>query len=386
MDIINGKIFTMEDEIIENGFITIQNGKILKYGDMSKYVKTSNEIIEAYGQIVMPGFVDAHTHMGIFEEGISVEGDDGNEDTDPVTPQLRAIDGINTFDISFKDALKNGITTVVVSPGSANVIGGQMAILKTAGTRIDDMIIKEPFAMKISLGENPKSIYSGKNQTPATRMAIASLIRESLKKAKEYYEEKQNIEADDECDDTLEFDFKCESLIPVITGEIPVHFHAHRADDIYSAMRIAKEFNLDYVIVHATEGVKIADDLLKDNVKVIVGPVLTDRSKPELRELSAKSAGDLAKKGILVSLSTDHPETPIKYLNICGGISVKNGMDYWECLKSLTINGAKICGVDDRVGSIKVGKDADIIFLNGDPLSIYTDVTLVMVNGIIQKF
>lgn len=384
MEIINGTIYTMEDGVIEKGFVRTQGEKITQVGEMADYVPQQDQVFDAQGCIVMPGFVDPHTHLGLFEDGLAFEGEDGNEDTDPATPQLRAMDAINTFDRCFDEALASGVTSVVSTPGSANPIGGQMVLMKTYGRRIENMIIKEPLAMKMALGENPKCAYNSKNQAPVTRMATASIIREQLKKAAEYYDEKMKLEVEDteeEEADSLEFDFKCESLLPVITGEMPVHFHAHRADDMYTAMRIAKEFSLDYVLVHATEGKKIVQDLKEEKVPVIVGPVMTDRSKPELREQSEDTAGYLSKEGVLVALTTDHPETPLKYYPLCGAICVKHGMDYMEALKAMTINGAIICHAQDRIGSLKEGKDADIVVFRGDPLNIMSKIELVMVNG-----
>lgn len=384
MTIINGNIYTMEGTIIPNGFVEIQGDKIAKVGSMEDFTGDS-DTLDAQGGVVMPGFVDIHTHLGLFEEGISFEGEDGNEDTDPVTPHLRTVDGVNTFDVGFEEALAAGVTTVAVAPGSANPIGGQILLMKTAGHRIDKMLLKEPLAMKIALGENPKCTYNSKNQTPVTRMATAALIRESLQKTRDYYDQKVRLEMDEECDDTVEFDMKCESLIPVILGEMPVHFHAHRADDIHTAMRIAKEFDLKYVIIHATEGQKVADDLLEEKVPVVIGPVMTDRSKPELREQSLETAGVLASKGIQVALCTDHPETPLKFFAICGALCVKYGMDKQAALRAMTLTPAEIVGMEERIGSLKAGKDADIVLFDGDPLDLYTHVKHVIVNGTIVK-
>lgn len=381
MTIINATIYTMEGEPIQCGYLTTEGGKIVAVGSMEDFAGDPARCIDAKGGILTPGFIDPHTHLGIFEEGICFEGEDGNEDTDPATPQLRAIDAVNTFDVGFAEALQAGVTAVVTGPGSANPIGGQMVLLKTAGHRVDNMVVKEPFAMKMALGENPKVIYNSKNQSPVTRMATAAIIREQLLKARDYAEAKRRMEEDEESDDTIEYDFKCESLLPVLSGEMPVHFHAHRADDIYTAMRLAKEFHLNYVLVHATESKKVLDDLVEEQVPVIIGPVMTDRSKPELREQALDTAGILAKAGVATALCTDHPETPLKFYPVCAALCVRNGMDYMDALRAMTIVPARICGVEHRMGSLAPGKDADFVWFDGDPLSIYTHVELVAVDG-----
>lgn len=372
MDIINTKIFTMNDDnaIVENGYIKTEDGKITALGEMNAYTQSGAEIFDAEGANAYPGFVDGHTHLGMFEDSLTFEGDDGNEATDPITPQLRAIDAINPFDRCFAEALEGGVTTVLTGPGSANPIAGQICAIKTYGKRIDNMIVKSPAAIKFALGENPKSVYNDKNQAPVTRMATTALIREMLFKAKRYCEELIKCDSDTEEYDPPEYDAKCEALLPLIKREIPAHFHAHRADDIFTAIRIAKEFSLDYVIVHATEGYMIADELKKENATVLAGPYLTDRSKPELKNLTTTATGIMNKNGIPTAIITDHPETPIQYLTMSAAVAVRDGMSELEAIKAITSVPAKICGIYDRVGSLEVGKDADIVLFEGSPLDI----------------
>lgn len=380
--ITNADILTMdaENREIKNGYIIVENHTITAVGEMRDCPSVPDaEIIDAGGRLITPGLIDAHSHIGMWEDSLCFEGDDGNEDTDPCTPQLRAIDAINPLDRAFSEAFAAGITTVISGPGSANPIGGQFAAIKTYGKRIDDMVIKAPVGMKIALGENPKSAYNEKSQTPTTRMATAAIIRENFYKALEYANtlEKYNKTPDEE--EKPEYDAKCEALIPVLRGELPLHAHAHRADDIFTAIRIAKEFGLKLVLVHCTEGHLIADELKDDRYPMLLGPILTDRSKPELKNQSEAAPGILSKCGLKTAIITDHPETPEKYLTLCAAMAVKHGMTRTEALRAVTINPAEICGISDRVGSIETGKDSDIIIWNGDPLDIMTSPYKVIV-------
>ncbi len=382
MIIKNARIITMNgDEIIENGYIIIQNGKIKEVAE-GEVSANDEDIFDANGGTVTPGFIDAHTHLGMIEDSITFEGDDLNEESSPISPQLSAIDGINPLDVCFADAYKAGVTSVCTGPGSANPISGAMVAMKTYGKRVDDMMISCPCAMKFALGENPKSVYHGKSEAPQTRLATASLIREALTKAKKYVKSMDNYEADSENFDEPEYDDKNEALAPVIKGECPAHFHAHRADDIFTAIRIANKFSLKYTIVHCTEGYMIADELLKENVSAIVGPNMTDRSKPELKNLSFENPKILNQHGILTAISTDHPETPVQYLPICAALAHKHGLPYMDALKAITVNAAKILGIDDKVGIIKKGMDADIAIFDGDPLNLYTNTVKTIINGI----
>ena len=375
----NAKIYTMDEKgIIEKGDILIKDGKIQTIDE--NITANGAEVIDATGKLVFPGFIDAHSHIGMWEDSVGFEGADGNEDSDPVTPHLRAIDAINPFDRSFEEAIAGGVTCVATGPGSANVIGGQFCVIKTYGKRIDKMVIKEPAAMKVAFGENPKSVYHEKHQAPQTRMATAAILREALFKAKEYLNKKLEAEKDDE-KDPPEFDIKSESLIKVLNKEIPLKAHAHRADDIFTAIRIAKEFDVNLTLDHVTDGYLIVDELKEENIPCIVGPNLTDRSKVELKNLDFKNPGILAKNGILVAIMTDHPVIPQKYLTLCAALACKSGMDELEALKAITINPAKILGVDSRVGSIKEGKDADIVIYSGHPFELFSEVEYVLING-----
>lgn len=384
MLILNATIHTMVGEPIPNGWLRTEGNKIAALGVMPKAPENGETAIDVCGAELYPGMIDAHTHLGMWEDGLTFEGDDGNEETDPVTPQLRAVDAVNPLDRCFSEALAAGVTTVVTGPGSANPIGGQLAAIKTCGSCIDEMIVKAPVAVKMALGENPKSVYHGKNQTPSTRMATAALIREELFKAKRYLEDMERAKTDEDFDPP-EFDMKAEALLPALQGSVEVHFHAHRADDIDTAIRIAREFHLNYVIVHGTEAHLIADRLKKEGTRVLAGPFLCDRSKPELRNLTPANPGIISAKGILTAIITDHPVVPIQYLAACAGLAVREGMSREEALKAVTINPAKICGLDDRVGSIEVGKDADLVVFDEDPLSMAAKPVYVIADGKIVK-
>lgn len=370
----NATIHTMNDnsDVIYNGYIETDGKTISKIGS-----DWNGEGIDLGGADVYPGFIDAHSHLGLFTSGVGIEGEDFNEDSDPVTPQLDTADAIYPLDSSFFDAASSGVTTSVVSPGSTNTIAGLISAIKTSGKRIDDMLIKS-VGMKFSLGENPKMTYLDKDTAPVTRMAIAALIREALNKAKRYLEQKQKAES---IDDEPEYDAKCEALIPLLKKEIKAHFHCHRADDIFTALRISKEFDLDCVLIHCTEGHLIADELKEENAECVVGPLLCDRSKPELSNLSEKNPAVLSSKGIKTAICTDHSEVPVQFLPISVGIAIKNGMSFEDGLKSVTSVAAKISGIYDRVGSLEIGKDADLVVFNSNPFEIMSSPLLVVTDG-----
>ncbi|MGL5346709.1 MAG: amidohydrolase [Peptostreptococcaceae bacterium] len=374
----NGTINTITNGIVQED-ILIENGKIIEIGKNIVAPLDAN-IIDAEGKFIFPGFIDAHTHLGLWEDGMGFEGADGNEETDPITPHLNPIDGINPMDNTFKEAIQGGITSVCTTPGSANVMGGQCIAIKTLGKRIDKMVIKNPVASKIAFGENPKSCYGRDEKTPQTRMAIAALLRENLKKAEEYLEEIE-LYMEHEDHDKPEYDIRMESLLPVLQGEIPFKVHAHRADDIFTAIRIAKEFDIKLTLDHCTEGHLIADELLEEGYPVIVGPSLSERSKIELRNLTFDTAGILSDTGLDVSITTDHPVVPVQYLPVCAGIAIKHGMKKEKALESITINPAKALGIDDRVGSIEVGKDADVVVWDGCPLELQSNVLFTIIDG-----
>lgn len=348
-----------------------------------KQISSKIEIDEAYqiidldGLNIYPGFVEAHCHMGLHGYGIGFEGQDINEKNDIITPELRGIDSINPQDPTFKLAANAGITCVCAGPGSTNVLGGTFSVLKTVGNCVDKMIIRKDAAMKCAFGENPKTYY--KEKCNYTRMSTAAKLREMLFKVQEYKEEFDNYNSG--TGDKPTFDMKLNALLPVIEKKIPLKAHAHRADDICTAIRIAKEFDVLLTIEHCTEGHLIVDVLSECGCPIAVGPTLTHASKFELRNKSWETAGILSKAGCQVSIITDSPVVPEEYLPICAGYAVKAGMDPFEALKAITINPAKHIGVDDRVGTLEVGKDADIVVTDGDPLVSSTNVKMTIING-----
>lgn len=375
MVIINGKIFTMEDEVIESGYIRTKDAVIEDIGDMSSFQLQKNEdVIDAKGAWVLPGLIDPHSHIGITEEKWGIIADDCNEATNPVTASLRAIDAINPMDPAFHEAIKAGVTSVMVGPGSANVVGGLFAFIKTQGRCIDHMIMKFPAAMKIAFGENPKTAYGDKDQYPSTRMATAALLRQTLQAAVQYKKDKENGKLEKE-------DFELEPWLPVLNHEIPMKAHAHRADDILTAIRIAKKFDVDITIDHGTESHLIVDEVKASGFPVIVGPDLTSRSKLEVKNMNFKTNNVLYNAGILFSITTDHPVSMVQYLPICAGFAVKHGLPLMEGLKAMTIHAARISRVEDRVGSLKKGKDADIVIFSGNPMEVFTETLFTIMNG-----
>lgn len=387
----NGKIETVTQGVIQPGSVFVDNGVIVEVGtDEQVQVKvkeyTANgdadvQVIDAKGLTVYPGLIDAHCHIGMWEDSVGDEGAEGNEDTDPVMPQLRAVDGLFFMDKSFVDARNAGITTCVTGPGSANAIGGVFAAVKTDTRRINKMVLKESVAMKIALGQNPKMVYSDKSQTPSTRMATVALIREAFMKAIDYKEDVERHQEDPSENSKPDYDIKSAALIDVLNGKLPVKVHAHRADDILTAIRLSKEFGFKLTVEHCTEGHFISDILQEENVGCICGPFMTDRSKLELKNLTPMTPGVLSNKGIKVAIMTDYPCTPIQYLPLCASIAAKYGMGREEALKAITINAAELTGIDDRVGSIEAGKDADLVIADGDILDIKTNVKYTIING-----
>lgn len=374
----NARIITGDGRVIERGEVAFDD-KIRYVGE--KYPGEADEVIDASGYTVTPGLIDAHCHVGLFGDSTGFEGADANEDSDPIMPQLRAVDGINPQDRSFEDARKAGITTVVTGPGSANAVGGQFAAVKTYGVCVDDMLLKAPCAMKMALGENPKTVYNDKNQTPVTRMGTMALIRELLYKTINYRDALKKYEDDSEENEKPDFDIKLEAMLPVINREIPVKVHAHRADDICSAIRLAKEFDIRVTIEHCSDGDIIADILEREKIPVMLGPTLTDRSKPELRNLSFATYKNLSERGIKTAIITDHPEITIENLPLCAALAVRNGMDGEKALSAITLTAAENCGIGDRVGSLCEGKDADIAVFTCDPTDFGAECIMTFING-----
>lgn len=357
------------------GDVLIEDGKIAKVG---KGIKSKNaEVIDATGKYVLPGFIDAHSHVALFEEGIG-SAQDGNEVGDPITADVRAIDAFNPYDIAIKRALDGGFTTVMILPGSANVIGGQGAIVKFKSNIVDYCIVKSPAGLKMATGENPKRVYGSMNKLPSTRLGIAAIMRSYFMKVQDYMEKKRGaIEKD--CA-FLDRDPKLEIGELVLNGEIPARIHAHRAQDIVTAIRVAKEFNFKLVIEHGTEAYKVVDYLVENNVPVVVGP-FGFRTKIELKDQTYDNIRILNEKGVLTAIMVDHPVNPLEYANMQAAIAMKYGAKKEDLLKMLTINPAKILGIDNIVGSIEVGKDADIAIWDNDPFLPQARVEKVFIEG-----
>ncbi len=378
MLIVNGTVHTMEVGTIPSGFVQTEGPRIVRVGPMSDLpgAGDADGIIDAKGGHILPGFIDAHCHVGLY--GGAAQEDDLNESPAPCTPQLRALDGVDPLNQYFREARQAGITCVLTGPGSANPIAGQSVLVKTAGRVIDQMAVRAPASMKFALGENPKGVH--KDHGPATRMASAALIREQLTKALDYSLKWELAQADGGADGP-EFDARLDALRPVVGGRLAAHFHAHRADDIVTAVRLSKEFGLDCVIVHGTEAHLVADFLAREGVPVITGPFLMDRCKPELGRLTMENTAILARAGVQVAICTDHPETPIALLPFCAAMAARAGMDEEEALAAITINAACIAGAGDRLGSLSPGKDADIVVMDGHPFHWRSRAVHVLLDG-----
>ena len=369
-----GKVLTLDyDRIIENAVIIIDGPLIRAVGENLPLPEDCT-VIDAAGKYVLPGFIDAHTHIGLDEEIYAVEGDDVNEISDPVTPELQALDGINLDDLAFADALSGGVTRSISLPGSANVIGGQAVLLKHLAARPDEMIYKNPAGLKAALGENPKRVYSQQKKAPITRMASASLLREAL------FVAGQNM---DKIDLNPREAYRQKPLQSVLRKEMPLMVHAHRADDILTALRIKDEFDIDMIIQHGTEAFKVAEELVKRNVPVLLGPLLVNRAKVEMKEVSFKNAARLDQQGVKFSFITDHPVIPIKYLRECAAIAVREGLDEETALRALTITPAQILKIDHEIGSITAGKRADMVIFDGHPFDFRSQVRYTIVDGIL---
>lgn len=375
MRIQNGILMTMNGAPIPHGYVDFEHGLITGCGAMAQAPAYEGAVLDAGGGYILPGLIDAHTHIGISEEGLRWEGEDCNETTDPVTPDMRVVDGFNPFDTAIAKARKAGVTTVGVSPGSTNVIGGQIAAIKLHGKTVEEMTLKAPAAIKFALGENPKRNYGeSRGRTPMTRMATAAIMRKTLTRAQRYAAQKSRGED--------LYDPELEPLLPLLHGEIPAHFHAHRADDILTAIRIAHEFDLNYSILHATGAGNIIDTLVKEGRIPVVGPSIGPAGKPESRDTSFATCGQLYAAGLDVAITTDHDVTPLWMLPLFASMCVREGLPEDAALRAITIHAARALGVEDRVGSLETGKDADIVVFSGHPFHYLTKVQTVFINGL----
>lgn len=371
----NGVLYDIETDREVKRDILVKNGKIAEVSESIDYEEENLEVIDVEGKFVSPGIIDCHTHMGIIEEATGKIGVDNNECSEPVTPQLNSINAVNPFDIAFHDALMSGVTCVMSTPGSNNVVGGQNIAIKTHGTIIDKMIVKNPVGFKIALGENPISTYGTDKKCPMTRMAVAALIRELFMRTEDYIARKEKGKID-------ERDIKLEAVIPVLKGQIPLRAHAHRADDIATAIRIADEFKIEKLVIeHGTEAHLIKDFLKEKNIPVAVGPMLSPRIKMEMKERNYRTICELAEVGIKAALITDHPYNSIDQLRSVAAIAMAEGLSYKDAMKALTINPSEILECDDRVGKLQPGYDADIVVYNGNPLHINSKVQFTMLEG-----
>lgn len=382
--IVNGTIYSASNRPdvpfrMPKGTILIENGTIKAVGERVD-IPEGSEVIDVAGSIVTPGLFDAHCHIGIYEDGATDAGNDTNESSDPVTAEVRALDAINPRDVAFKDAIAAGVTCVQTDPGSANIIGGQTVVMKTWGSSVaDELVIKFPSGMKGALGENPKRVYSGQDKMPKTRMGNAAVMRRALVQAQDYLRKKAL--AVDKPDKQPDFDLSKEALACVIRKEIPLRVHCHRADDILTAIRIAKEFDIDISLEHCTEGDKVLESVRASGFPVTMGPCLTDKSKLEVKDIGFAAPVALSKAGVKLALITDHPVFPIQYLRLSAGLAIREGMDEDFALLSITRFPAEIAGVSDRVGSIEPGKDADLAVWTKDPFEYDSKVLYTFIEG-----
>ena len=376
--IIGGRVVPIEGDPVDDGTVLLRDGKIAAVEGPGFAVPPGADVVDVTGKWVLPGFIDAHAHVGVAEEAEGWAGQDTNERTDPVAAHVRALDAINPADQGFRDAISGGVLAVNVNPGSANPIGGQTVAIKCWGRTVDEMVLREPAGLKSALGENPKRVYGERNETPSTRLGTAAVIRGAFVAAQNY-QAKLAAAADDS--GPVERDLKLEALGRVLRREIPWRQHCHRADDIATAMRMAREFGYDLVIDHGTEAYLLADQIAAASIPVIIGPLLTSRSKVELRNRSLANPGRLARAGVTIAITTDHPVVPIHFLVHQATLAVKEGLDRDTALAALTINPARIAGVDGRLGSIEPGKDADLVLWSGDPLDVFSRAQRALIGG-----
>ncbi|HEY2288688.1 MAG TPA: amidohydrolase [Streptosporangiaceae bacterium] len=379
--IVGGRVVPVTGAPLDGGTVLIADGRITAVGQ-GLVVPADATVIDAAGRWVLPGFIEAHGHVGVDEEAQGWAGDDTNEMTEPVTAQVRAIDAINPADLGFRDAISGGVLAVNVNPGSGNPIGGQTVALKCWGLTVDEMALRAPSGMKSALGENPKRVYGDQGKMPSTRLGTAAVIRGALVDAANYLQRLEAAERKPEAERTpVDRDLKLEALGSVLRREIPWRQHCHRADDIATAIRIADEFGYDLVIDHGTEAHLLAGLIAARGIPVIIGPLFTSRSKVELRNRSLANPGRLAAAGVTIAITTDHPVVPINFLVHQATLAVKEGLDPATALAAITINPARIAGIDDRLGSIEAGKDADLAIWSGDPLDVHSRVELALIEG-----
>jgi imidazolonepropionase-like amidohydrolase len=373
--IVGGRVVPVEGAPFEDGVVLIEDGRIAALGKDVR-VPEGVERVDAAGKVVVPGLVDAHVHLGVHEEAQGWAGQDTNEMTNPVTPQVRALDGINPDDLGFADAIDGGVLTVNVNPGSGNPIGGQTVALRCAGRTVDEMVLRSPSGLKSALGENPKRVYGDRKEFPSTRLGTAAVIRDAFVKTTNYLAKRERDNGE-----FVERDLRWEALAMVLRGEIPWRQHCHRADDIATALRLADEFGYTLVLDHGTEAALLADRIAERGVPVLIGPLLTSRSKVELRHRSLANPGRLAAAGVEISIITDHPVVPIQLLHVQAALAVKEGLDAAAALRAVTLAPAKVMGVDDRVGSLEPGKHATLCVWSGDPLDVRSRVEAAWIDG-----
>jgi imidazolonepropionase-like amidohydrolase len=376
--ITGGRVVPIEGEPIENGTVLLAKGKIAAVEGPGFEVPAGCEVVDASGKWVLPGFIDAHTHLGVHEEAEGWAGNDTNERTGPVMAHVRVIDAINPAEQGFRDAIAGGVLSVNVNPGSANPIGGQTAAIRCWGRTVDDMVLRQPAGLKSALGENPKRVYGERKETPATRLGTAAVIRSAFVDAANYLAKQDNSA---ERSEPAPRDLKLEALSRVLRKEIPWRQHCHRADDIATAMRIASEFGYRLVIDHGTEAHLIADKVAAAGIPVVIGPLLTSRSKVELRNRSLANPGRLAEAGVEISITTDHPVVPVHFLIHQATLAVKEGLDPVTALRAVTIHPARVIGIEDRLGSLTAGKDADVVIWSGDPLDVMSRAEVAYQRG-----
>ncbi|CAL9541426.1 Imidazolonepropionase [Nocardiopsis dassonvillei] len=377
--ITSGYVVPVDGDPVDGGTVLISDGRITAVGpDSEVAVPEGATVVDASGKWVLPGFVEAHGHIGIDEEGIGWAGDDTNEMTDPNGARMRALDAINPADRGFVDALSGGVTTSVVKPGSGNPIGGQTVAVKSWGRSMEDRLVKHPASVKSALGENPKRVYGNKDKLPSTRQGVAAVIRDAFTKAQDYKAKKEHAGTEGK---PFDRDNTLEVLVRVLDGELPWCQHTHRADDIHTAIRLSDEFGYRLIVNHCTEGHLLADELAARNIPVITGPLMTSRSKVEVNNKTLANPGILDRAGVKVALTTDHPVVPIEFLVLQAALCVKEGMDPESAIRALTVNPAEIMGLDDRVGSLRPGLDGDVVVWSGDPLDLRSRAERVFIEG-----